>query len=85
MVFISGGVGSAYSSQIAREECVIREKHTVKTSYVKSSDKINFFLKKLYEENLIDGETYTIAKKLLKDSNAYEKNASAEWSGKEVI
>ena len=41
------------------------EKHTVKTSYVKSSDKINFFLKKLYEENLIDGETYTIAKKLL--------------------
>ena len=25
LVFISGGVGSAYSSQIAREECVIMD------------------------------------------------------------
>lgn len=34
---------------------------------IKSEVKINFFLKKLHEENLIDGETYAIAKKLLKE------------------
>ena len=61
------------------------EKHELKTSHIKSSDKINFFLKKLYEENLIDGETYTIAKKLLKDRKNHLDNTSSDCSGKEVV
>lgn len=61
------------------------EKHELKTSHIKSSDKIEFFLKKLFEENLIDGETYTIAKKLLKDRKNHLDNTSSDCSGKEVV
>lgn len=46
-----------------------------KKGFVNSNVLVDFFLKKLFEENLIDTDTYVIAKKMAKEDR---KNVNAK-------